>query len=287
MRTVRILIRVFFASLYLSIKNLTTPKGFMTFLALLVSIAAYVRSSIQVTDVYFILDSPITAEIVAQEQEDGTFGLVRHGFMPFDLLISSDGPQSLYVDNIQINIVPRLPDAQFDEYCIYWQPEKNGSRSGDSPHNVTLQPISKTYDFDIGSGFVIQGNATIPFQGALTNPAQSTPEEIAAISTAFGATFIGSMDARVDEIISPDATEFDVCLTGSVIVSGSAPERFRWSTEQDNTFSVGRGNEQSARIPTAPGGQFVGETRRQSVSVYSPLFRGQAPVIRKWTINLL
>lgn len=273
------LIRVFIASLYIGCKSLASPQGFLTLLALLVSIAAYLRSSVTITDVYLVFDKAPTWILKERLRPDDTWEVTGQRFEPFALVVASAGTRSIYVNNLRMNLVVPIDGANFDDECTYVNWESDGSSTYEAPYVFSLRSTSSAYEFNVKDGFFVAADSAVSFEGTLVDPLSAMGQDRRSAS--------GLSDELIEEYTLNRVTrlfdaqlQLDVCLTGMIVASGSAPERFRWTSSSHDFFSLG------AFAVTSPEGNSSELLQERGLIVNSPLFSGREPIIRKWAFNL-
>jgi hypothetical protein len=280
---------VFRTSLILGAKSLSEPKGFLSFLAIIVSIAAFLRSSVETTRIYLVLNEPIIVEEVFEANEDATLSPVLSGIRNFEFLIASSGQHTVFLSDLRISIFPLDPLAEVGWDCtVLLSPSKQNpsSRRVIKSFLLNAEILNEDYPYKGSRGFIVQPKDTIPFRGQIVE--ERDQEKIDRISTAWNANFIPMMNFNLQELLHDKTVDPAVCITGAVLVSGSAPMRFLWSSlDEPEMLFVRRETSSEMAPPLAPGGTPVPARIVTSLSVGGGLFTGQEPIFTLRTVNLL
>jgi len=279
------LFRVFIASTYLGFKSLGSPQGLFTGLALVFSIAAYVRASISITDVYFVFDREPSWSFTERLDDNGNWKPIDYTVPSFKMIVASAGSRSIYVNGLVLNVTPTIESASFNEKCTYLLPPKNGMIELVHPFSFSLKPTGEEAEFNVGNGFYVPGDSAVTFDASLIDPIEAYEAEVVTGDTGSAQIVKQLQDARIYEMAS-GSLDFSVCITGLIVASGGPPERFTWTDERNEIFSIGIGSALFGRSPNLPVESEKSEFGQREFSIYSPLFFGEMPIIRKWSIHL-
>jgi hypothetical protein len=194
--------KLFLASLAAGARSLASPKGFLSFLAFVVSIAAYLRSSIETTHLFIVLNEPILVEEVAEQDQDGDWHMVDAGTRSFEFLVTSSGQHTVYLSDLRIALFPNDPLADVWSDCsVLLSPTSDDPSSRRQIRSLVLaaEPLSEAYPYKGKSGFIVHPKDTIPFRGTIFE--DRNQGNIERLSTAWNATFIPRMNSDLRELL--------------------------------------------------------------------------------------
>jgi hypothetical protein len=102
------------------VKALTTPKGILAVVPLVVSVVAFLKSSYSETQLSLLLTQQVSSEVTLFAEDGGkTFGVGPSKFNVFEFMLLAEGKETVYVSSMNINLTKWHAAAKFDENCVY------------------------------------------------------------------------------------------------------------------------------------------------------------------------
>jgi hypothetical protein len=218
-----------FSALSAGIKSLATPKGIVALFPIVVSLAAFVKTSYSTTNLVVLINGPIVMELISfdskaanaddQEKHEDPPGSAQ--IRDFEMFMASDGPETIYVADIFLNIVIHRPNGTFNSNCVFESKEAH-----DIPFALNAEPLVKNYAYQLRSGFVVGGNTVLPLSSHLRN-------------VDMGGLGSNTTD-RVREILADNGeSPIAFCIAATTFTAGSSRQRAVWQgNSSDKDFDA-------------------------------------------------
>ena len=285
---VRRIIVQLIANLINGIKSLSTAKGIVAAIPIIVSAAAFIKSSYVTTTLIMILNEPIHMQVTLHGEGE-TKGIGKSIISDFEVFLVSEGRDTIYISDINMNIVAFNQKGYFDEYCKYIIPIENSQDLGEKIYDsfiASTKILSQDYKYDLRSGFVITSNSILPLSVSLSFKSNIVLDEM--ISQSLGARKLEDYNQRVMELLLElRGPSIAFCVSGTAFTSGSSRKRFLWYSDKESrkiiTSFIDRDIEPP---PVAPGGQQVKKIEIKELSIRSEDFSSglQLFTARKFSI---
>ncbi len=261
------------ANLRKGIKSLATPKGILALLPYVISVAAFIKASYVTTSFIVVFNEPISMQVTLIDDETG-MAVAESMINDFEFFMITEGRDTVYVSEMNMNITEYDSRGDFDSYCNYIIPHQDNPNSGSvfPPFIVSAQTLSRSYAYDLRSGFVITPNSVLPLSGRLAPKRNAVSDEM--LSTATGATNAENYEQRPMELILESGKpDIAFCISGTAFTSGGPRQRFVWTAVSlhGNLFAHYSTIKYGAP-PVAPGGKGVKAREIRKLSLRSPDF---------------
>lgn len=230
--------RRFFFHLLQGIRSLSTPKGLLALIPIVISVFAYVKASYQPTTIRMIVSTPIQVvrSVITSGENNGG---AAYYIPPFETFITSDGAEPVFLYKLVMNIVAREPGGSFQPNCDYWFPDPKDSSSSEGRLRMHLgySVLNKTYEYDLKDGLVSMPNSVLPVKMEPTEDID--PDGTAYLSAGLGATRVGlTADHAMNIYERNKEPDLEICFAGQAFSAGAPRVDFSWdSISGDGVFT--------------------------------------------------